>query len=466
MDNRAILGPNILNPDTDSIDCNGHGTHVAALAVGAHSGVATEAKAISVKVLDCQGKGSCVNILSGMEWVAKDSLMRRQRGERSVLVMSVGSTSGECLATLEAARRLWDAGVFVAAAAGNRNSDACELYPARSAHTIAVGAVDSEDRYYAKNNMGSCVDIFAPGVDIVSAGSLGSNSEMELKSGTSMATPLVGGTAALILGARWTLSANDIKEVLISSSTKNKVLNRDGKTVMTAAKNRLLYAPWGRLFSDIRMNVEAKETSRYDKFGLSRKKKTDHNSSSTLMSVSLTLTPGISPAMTYSTTQIRTSLARQTGVKEQSIVVRRDVGVSLYSNGSEPSQIRLKFYIPTDPKVANMHASQIKKMIASGRLRANSFDDVALASVNEAVRLNVTLPEAAGEAFEDFEERVWQGKWSGSLNIILRTLLVVGILSVVVFLALCACVIVRRRRESRNLWEREGDGGLPVVMAV
>ncbi|KAI0558739.1 serine protease [Gracilaria domingensis] len=435
--NRAILGPNIRTPGKSSTDCNGHGTHVAALAVGARSGVATKARAIAVKVLDCEGRGSCADILTGMEWVARDSLIRRRRGERSVLVMSVGSTSGACSDTVEAARKLWKAGVFIAAAAGNRGSDACDLYPAQSEHTVAVGAVDSEDKLYLKNNRGSCVDLFAPGVDIWSAGAIDSDTEMDVKSGTSMATPLVGGTAALILGVRWALSADQVKEVLISSSTKNKVLEKDGE-VMTGTKNRMLYAPWSRLFADIKMNSDSEgdaNKNRTDRVGVSARSGAGGNSSWSFLSLSLTLTPGVFPAMTYSTTQIKRSLAGLAGVKAQSIVVRRAKGVKLRCNASEPKQVGLVFYVPTHPKWAGSYAGRIKRAIASGKLRANSLENVTVASVDDAVRLNVTLPEVALEVIDELGNRGGDGKQGVNMGTFAKALMITLGVVVVAMLA-------------------------------
>jgi subtilisin family serine protease len=81
-------------------------------------------------------------------------------------------------------------GLLAVSAAGNENVDACDVSPARSPYGIAVGATSQTDERAYFSNYGSCVSIFAPGVQITSS-YIGSDSTYGVLSGTSQATPHV-----------------------------------------------------------------------------------------------------------------------------------------------------------------------------------------------------------------------------------------------------------------------------------
>ena len=90
-------------------------------------------------------------------------------------------------------------GVFYALAAGNEGADACNSSPARAGTTdgiVTTAATDSLDREASWSNYGSCVDIWAPGVSILSTRRGGGTTTM---SGTSMASPHSAGGGALYL---------------------------------------------------------------------------------------------------------------------------------------------------------------------------------------------------------------------------------------------------------------------------
>merc|ERR1719158_1904041 len=100
----------------------------------------------------------------------------------------------------KAVEAAWKAGIPIIAAAGNKDMDACEVSPAYVKQTITVGAVDKEDTKTDFSNYGKCLDIWAPGVDIVSAFA---DADDDYKggtfgTGTSMAAPQVTGAAAII----------------------------------------------------------------------------------------------------------------------------------------------------------------------------------------------------------------------------------------------------------------------------
>jgi hypothetical protein len=175
-------------------DCHGHGTHVAGT-VGAKDnttdvvGVAPGVRIFGVKVLGCNGSGWMSDVIEGIDYVTASTL------RPAVANMSLGG--GISQATDDAVRRSVAAGVTYAIAAGNSGADACNSSPARAGTTngvITVAATDSANAEASWSNYGSCVDIWAPGVGVVSTKL---TSGLSTKSGTSMASPHVAGGAAL-----------------------------------------------------------------------------------------------------------------------------------------------------------------------------------------------------------------------------------------------------------------------------
>lgn len=193
---RVQTGKDLINekPKTDN---HGHGTHCAGTAAGAKVGAAPEATIIPVKVLNARGVGSISGVIKGIDWCLGNA-----GNKPSVFSLSLGSSKNQVLdRTIRAAGQ---AGHIVVSAAGNKGSDACNYSPARSGGdavatgVFTVGATTSRDQTAYYTNWGRCVDIFAPGSSITSAGHRREN-EYTVKSGTSMATPHVAGVAATML---------------------------------------------------------------------------------------------------------------------------------------------------------------------------------------------------------------------------------------------------------------------------
>lgn len=157
---RVVNGYSFVDSSWDSTDCAGHGTHVAALAVGKTVGVANSipVDVVSVKLLDCDGRASCSSMIKAMEWVYKNHTMERFHTP-AVVVMSVGSNQHECRSVGYVAKALSEENILVVAAGGNSGVDACNVHPASSEYTVAVGATDfdsalQKDLPWAKTNYG------------------------------------------------------------------------------------------------------------------------------------------------------------------------------------------------------------------------------------------------------------------------------------------------------------------------
>jgi len=125
--------------------------------------------------------------------------------------------------------------VIMVVAAGNSNDDACSASPASTPGAITVGATDQNDQRADFSNYGRCVDLFAPGVDIVSADS-DSATATATHSGTSMASPHVAGAVALQLAATRSTSADITSAAITSAASRNRVGGAG-----EGSPNRLLY---------------------------------------------------------------------------------------------------------------------------------------------------------------------------------------------------------------------------------
>ena len=140
-------------------DCNGHGTHVAGTVGGSTFGVAKSSLPRGVRVLNCSGSGSNSGVIAGVDWV------RANHQAPAVANMSLGGGASSALDT--AVNNLSNAGVAIAVAAGNSNTNACNSSPARAANAITVGSTTSTDARSSFSNFGSCLDLFAPGSGIL-----------------------------------------------------------------------------------------------------------------------------------------------------------------------------------------------------------------------------------------------------------------------------------------------------------
>jgi len=216
--------------DGRNTDCNGHGTHVAGTVaaydnassvVGMGPGVAV----YGVKVLNCQGSGTTTSVIQGVDWVAANAI------KPAVANMSLGGGVSQLLD--DAVRNAAAKGIFFSIAAGNSATSACTSSPARigggsTAGVLVTAATDTNDLEASFSNYGSCVDIWAPGVSVTSLKLGGGTAVM---SGTSMASPHVGGAAALYLGRYPTATSSSVVSSLKGMAVSTGTLSKDGRAI-------------------------------------------------------------------------------------------------------------------------------------------------------------------------------------------------------------------------------------------
>ncbi|MGG3575398.1 S8 family peptidase [Bacillus gobiensis] len=235
-------------------DDNGHGTHCAGdvagngeSSSGQYKGPAPEADLIGVKVLNKMGSGSLETIIQGIEWCME---FNEQYPDDPIDIISM-SLGSEALnyeneqedPMVKAVEEAWNSGITVCVAAGNSGPEPKTISsPGISGKVITVGAFDDRDTegasddgvasfssrgptIYGKNKP----DILAPGVNIISLRSPNSYLDKLQKSarvgtaymtmsGTSMATPICAGIAALILQQKPDAGPNEVKRLLIEGA--------------------------------------------------------------------------------------------------------------------------------------------------------------------------------------------------------------------------------------------------------
>ena len=221
-------GISLIEDNEGTEDCNGHGTHVAGAVGGATYGLAKDVTLHPVRVLNCQGSGSYAGVIAGVDWIAAN-----YEGP-AVANLSLGGNVSAALDT--AVRNAIEAGVTFVIAAGNANADACNTSPSRVGEAITVGATTIQDARAGFSNKGACVDIFAPGAEITSAGHRADDAVATL-SGTSMAAPHVAGAVALYLEQNTRALPEQVTEALLANASADYVTDAGA-----GSPNALLYA--------------------------------------------------------------------------------------------------------------------------------------------------------------------------------------------------------------------------------
>ncbi len=173
-------------------------------------------------MLDKDGEGSMSGLLRGLQWAVADA---KKRGTVTRAVVNMSVTGSYTKAVEEGVKAAVEAGMTIVVAAGNSGGNATEWSPASAGMAVTVGAIDEEDRRAEFSNWGGSVDVFAPGVKVVSASWEGDGETVSM-SGTSMAAPHVAGLAAYFI-AREGLEGRAVAKRVLGMATKG-VRDRKG----------------------------------------------------------------------------------------------------------------------------------------------------------------------------------------------------------------------------------------------
>ncbi|HEV7588734.1 MAG TPA: S8 family peptidase [Longimicrobium sp.] len=211
-------------------DCgSGHGTHVAGTIGGTTYGVAKGVTIHSVRVFDCNGAEYNSSVIAGVNGVTANATQRP-----AVANMSLWGPASTALDN--AVQNSINSGItYVVIAGNNSGANACNYSPARVAAAITVGATTSTDARASFSNIGNCIDIFAPGESITSAG-ISSSTATAVMSGTSMAAPHVAGAAAQYLQENPSATPATVQSTLITRATTGVLSN-----LGTGSPNRLVF---------------------------------------------------------------------------------------------------------------------------------------------------------------------------------------------------------------------------------
>jgi subtilisin family serine protease len=211
---RTAAGASWVNDGNGTVDCLGHGTHVAGIIGGTTFGVAKQVRLVPLRVFDCHGNSTLSQTLQAVDWVT------RNRTGPSVVNMSLGQPGNAALDDAVAASVA--SGLVYTVSAGNDATTACSQSPARLREAIAVAAIGADGRRAAYSNFGPCVDVFAPGTEVASD-SYSSDTATQKWSGTSQAAAFAAGVAAQFLQENPRATPRDVSDALTAMSTSDQV---------------------------------------------------------------------------------------------------------------------------------------------------------------------------------------------------------------------------------------------------
>jgi subtilisin family serine protease len=227
FEGRAVFGADFTGAYPNGGDGNGHGTHVAGTIGSKSYGVAKAVTLVGLSVCDSQGQCEDSAIIAALDYATKKATEQGSR-IKSVANLSLGGEASEPIdLAIEAATK---SGLVIVVAAGNSGGDSCKLSPARVPSALTVAASDINDRIASFSEKGTCVDIIAPGVNILSTWRNGKTNTI---SGTSMASPHAAGVVALVLSSDYpTAFANvaDVNTFVKAAGTAGVVSGNIGST--------------------------------------------------------------------------------------------------------------------------------------------------------------------------------------------------------------------------------------------
>jgi len=208
---KLVPGHNFLTGTNDTADTNGHGTYIAGSAAASSNnlegvaGVAWRAPIMPLIAADSTGYAAYSNIASAIIYAV-------EAGVRVINISIAGSSNSYTLQN--AVNYAWSRGCLVFAAAGNAGSTT-PMYPAACENVVAVGATSNTDTLAIFSSRGDWLDVVAPGVSVLTTSRGGGYASV---SGTSIATPLASGLAALILSVNPNFAAADVLNLITGNT--------------------------------------------------------------------------------------------------------------------------------------------------------------------------------------------------------------------------------------------------------
>jgi thermitase len=212
---RVITGWNTRDDNNNTLDENGHGTHVSGIAAANSNnnmgvaGMNWNAMVLAMRVTDAIGNANQTDVAEAVTYAVNHGA--------NIVSMSLQFYGGPVQALQDAVAYAYDSGVLPIAATGNNQSPGTIAYPAKYPKCMAVGATDRLDHHAGFSNNGAEIDLSAPGAEIFG---LWNNSQytngmpITTQSGTSMATPHVSGLAGLMLSYNHALTPAQIEHLL------------------------------------------------------------------------------------------------------------------------------------------------------------------------------------------------------------------------------------------------------------
>ena len=206
------------------MDQNGHGTHCAGI-IGAEggnnegiTGVNWTVQIMPLKFMDASGSGTTKDAIEAINYV----IDRRKAGVNVRVISASWGSTQRSQALEDVIKKAYEAGILFVAASGNSSvdTDRSPHYPSsyKVGNVVSVAALDRNDNLTSFSNYGlKSVHIGAPGKDILSTYL---NHEFKESSGTSMATPVVAGVAALVLSKNPQMSVDELRKHLLESVDK------------------------------------------------------------------------------------------------------------------------------------------------------------------------------------------------------------------------------------------------------
>lgn len=227
-------------PSDGQLDCKGHGTQVASLIGGTTYGVAKGVQLRSFIIthsahdgLNCNDLGDSADFISALDQIEDEA-----QNASDTIVVNISAILTDVSTMVEDHIRgvINDGAIFVVGA-GNNGSNACNYTPSRMPEVITVGATTRADEMRSASNGGTCVDILAPGSDMIAANRGGNFDTISGIQGTSFATPIVSGIVAIYLQSHPQAQWDQVRDAIRAEATSGVLTNLSSGTPNLLAYN-------------------------------------------------------------------------------------------------------------------------------------------------------------------------------------------------------------------------------------